>query len=527
MKPWRYKIHVNKSPPFEDCKQYSISSSFPSLHPTPSPTINAHTNRLPRPALHSFTPTPFRFGRRSALDDVEEEGLGIEGAAFEMGNGKDLPRFTFMEYGVLIASWTRIGLKIPSSRELGLYQMVYSFLRICRSECVLNIDLGRWNQSMLTRTVHCCSTKAVQGPDCFIWLVDGAGALSFLNAFRLPANRKTFVNTLASAVTTYGLDGIDIDWEYPTKSEAGNIKLSLGLCESSAILHTTSRLPSDRSKIILPLSQTSRGWVQTDPTSTNVSAYAAQMTYLNIMNYDVFQSSSTPGPNAPLGAEAAFSQWTGAAFPHPRCFWGLPLYGYVSNSTANVPKGSFVDPTPTTEEVKGGANPQGGTTQGSGKKTKGTGTDTNGSDSDAKGSKRIKLYAERIQMDLLRTPSETNGSGSSTDTPSTNAPSTDATANLQKLVRSGDFRLGSDCSFRCFIVGLAQEGTFGGGGGFTKGTLQKRVEWQDASLWSLDQDDGVVLQNDHYLASLGLSIGWAHGSVGFSNSLRLVLSTIL
>ena len=56
-------------------------------------------------------------------------------------------------------------------------------------------------------------------------------------------------------------------------------------------------------------------------------------------------ASSTPGPNAPLGnlcgnskqpqasAEAAYSQWKAAGFPANKMLLGLPLYGYVSQST--------------------------------------------------------------------------------------------------------------------------------------------------------------------------------------------------
>ena len=66
---------------------------------------------------------------------------------------------------------------------------------------------------------------------------------------------------------------------------------------------------------------------------------------LNNRNYDVYGASSTPGPNAPLGnlcnrsarsqysAEAAFKQWTAAGFPAKQLLLGLPLYGYVSDST--------------------------------------------------------------------------------------------------------------------------------------------------------------------------------------------------
>lgn len=90
-------------------------------------------------------------------------------------------------------------------------------------------------------------------------------------------------------------------------------------------------------------------------------------------NYDVFSSSSHPGPNAPLGeiflqscllrelitmqgdgcgtshqptatAEAALKQWTRAGMPASKLLLGLPLYGYVSKSTDKKLSGSFAPP---------------------------------------------------------------------------------------------------------------------------------------------------------------------------------------
>lgn len=64
-----------------------------------------------------------------------------------------------------------------------------------------------------------------------------------------------------------------------------------------------------------------------------------------LRNYDVFGAGSSPGPNAPLGnlcgnsslpqysAQAALAQWTKAGFPASKLVLGLPLYGYVSQST--------------------------------------------------------------------------------------------------------------------------------------------------------------------------------------------------
>lgn len=54
------------------------------------------------------------------------------------------------------------------------------------------------------------------------------GATSSGNYSGVVANanrRQTFVNDLANIVTTYNLDGVDIDWEFPSGSDANNLAL--------------------------------------------------------------------------------------------------------------------------------------------------------------------------------------------------------------------------------------------------------------------------------------------------------------
>jgi chitinase len=74
-----------------------------------------------------------------------------------------------------------------------------------------------------------------------------------------------------------------------------------------------------------------------------------------LRNYDVWGSSSNPGPNAPLGnlcgtssqpqasAQAALKQWTDAGFPKSKLLLGLATYGYVSKSTRTGLTGSLVE----------------------------------------------------------------------------------------------------------------------------------------------------------------------------------------
>ncbi|KAI0677694.1 glycoside hydrolase family 18 protein [Trametes maxima] len=158
------------------------------------------------------------------------------------------------------------------------------------------------------------------------------------------ANRSTFVNACVSAVNTYNLDGIDIDWEYPAESGAGNPHSTSDAANLLSFFQSLrSALGSSK---IISAAVTQLPWTGSNGSPlTDASAYASVMTYANIMNYDVFGASSNPGPNAPLGnlcgnsqlpqysAQAALSQWTQAGFPASKLVLGLPLYGYVSQST--------------------------------------------------------------------------------------------------------------------------------------------------------------------------------------------------
>ena len=158
--------------------------------------------------------------------------------------------------------------------------------------------------------------------------------------------------------------------EYPNESGAGNPY------SSSDAANLLSFFKSLRSALgsskIISAAVTQLPWTGPNGSPlTDVSAYASVMTYANIMsvpppsctsphsqflvpanvrfhvrrNYDVWGASSSPGPNAPLGnlcgtsslpqysAQAALSQWTAASFPASKLVLGLPLYGYVSQST--------------------------------------------------------------------------------------------------------------------------------------------------------------------------------------------------
>jgi chitinase len=98
------------------------------------------------------------------------------------------------------------------------------------------------------------------------------------------ANRGVFIAALASAVNTYGLAGIDIDWEYPNSPGAGQ---PYGAEDSANLLtfFTYLRKSLGTGKII-SAAVTQLPWKGSNGNALgNVSAYAAQMDYVCIM-YD-------------------------------------------------------------------------------------------------------------------------------------------------------------------------------------------------------------------------------------------------
>jgi chitinase len=125
------------------------------------------------------------------------------------------------------------------------------------------------------------------------------GCQYFHQAMSSSANRGTFIAALTNAVNQYGLAGIDIDWvscfvygldsmltscqEYPNDPGAGQ---PYGSADAANLLtfFTYLRKSLGSSKII-SAAVSHQPWKGSNGQPlTSVSAYAAQMTYANIMS---------------------------------------------------------------------------------------------------------------------------------------------------------------------------------------------------------------------------------------------------
>ena len=154
----------------------------------------------------------------------------------------------------------------------------------------------------------------------------GSHADGFSMMARDPAKRTLFCKECKKHIDNYGLDGIDIDWEYPTYAAEGN-----------------GASPDDKANFVLVLKEL-RETIGTDKLITFASSSSAgymnwkdaikYIDYVNVMTYDMGRPPERH--NSPLYRSARFSQTSddeaidkhvSAGIPKERLVLGVPFYG--------------------------------------------------------------------------------------------------------------------------------------------------------------------------------------------------------
>ncbi|KAJ6631565.1 glycoside hydrolase superfamily [Mycena sp. CBHHK59/15] len=217
--------------------------------------------------------------------------------------------------------------------------MIQSSVR--HPQLLFHTDLGLSNSAMQQRLVS-SAKRSGKGAKVVLSVGGWLGSASFHQIAGSSTNRTKFVLTLSSAVSKFGLDGIDVDWEYPNGAGAGN---AYGSADVANLLFLLKVLRTSLgTSMIISAAVTDLPWIAANGSPfTDVSAYAAQLSYV-----------TCPVPTHRLGicearcwpaytAQAAFKQWTAAKFPASKLLLGLPLYGYVFNSTKTRLTPTFVE----------------------------------------------------------------------------------------------------------------------------------------------------------------------------------------
>ncbi len=158
------------------------------------------------------------------------------------------------------------------------------------------------------------------------WFIgDGGGNdTRFVDLSGETAYRVAFANNLVDFINTYGLDGVDIDWEYPDSSDQSNNFEKL-----MKELHITTQDPTkfndNKVKLLtaaVPPDKYYGQWV-----NSGVSSY---VDFINIMAYDKTADNHSPCTYA----VEAFNYWSKTkCFPKEQLIIGVPFYGRNNQTT--------------------------------------------------------------------------------------------------------------------------------------------------------------------------------------------------
>jgi chitinase len=164
----------------------------------------------------------------------------------------------------------------------------------------------------------------------------------FSEVARTARARRRFAASAVAFVTEHGLDGVDIDWEYPGQRGAGNVHrpedkrhFTLLLAELREQLDERSRTDgrADRPYLLT----IAAGADQTYLDHTEMGPAAQYLDYICLMTYDfrtgadhvtghhanLYPSDQTPG----VSADDAVQRFVQAGVPAAKLVLGVPFYG--------------------------------------------------------------------------------------------------------------------------------------------------------------------------------------------------------
>ena len=154
--------------------------------------------------------------------------------------------------------------------------------------------------------------------------VGGWGAGNFSEMAADATHRKNFCKNCLSAVKTYKLDGIDLDWEYPTSSSAG-ISSSPDDTKNFTLLLKDLRETLGNELLITMASSSSAKYVD----------FGSAVKYLNFVNLMTYDMGNPPYHNAGLYKSAAtyrscdesVALHYAKGVPYDKMVLGIPFYG--------------------------------------------------------------------------------------------------------------------------------------------------------------------------------------------------------
>lgn len=169
-----------------------------------------------------------------------------------------------------------------------------------------------------------------QKPELKVMLsVGGWGAGNFSEMAADATHRKKFCQNCLAAVQQYGLDGIDLDWEYPTSTSAG-ISASPQDTRNFTLLLKDLRETLGSGKLITMASEASGKYV-------DWSSALQYLDFVNIMSYDMgrpptHNAALYPSPMTRMSCDEAVTKHHDKGVPYDKMTLGMAFFGRVDRT---------------------------------------------------------------------------------------------------------------------------------------------------------------------------------------------------
>jgi len=183
------------------------------------------------------------------------------------------------------------------------------------------------------------------------WLWSG----HFSDAALTPESRTRFVDSVVAFVEKYNLDGLDIDWEFPGETGAGNrFRPEDGANFNLLVVQLRQRFNREQTKLGRHLILSMAAGANDDfLQNTPMREIARSLDTVNLMAYDYYEpgDEGTTGNHAPLytdptdprhiSADTSVRHCEQAGVPASKIALGVPFYGHVWGHVPNVNHGLF------------------------------------------------------------------------------------------------------------------------------------------------------------------------------------------
>ncbi|HET9431589.1 MAG TPA: glycoside hydrolase family 18 protein, partial [Chitinophagaceae bacterium] len=163
----------------------------------------------------------------------------------------------------------------------------------------------------------------------FVSINDGSGdgKTNFKNMAATAAGRNSFIKDVMAKVRQYDLDGVDIDWEFPTTTDGTDGTFTLLMKELADSLHRDAAYYLTAAVTAGKYAGSIRDAIRTE--------LFGFVDFFNIMAYDDFSTSQPYRHHSDYTlAQTCLNYWINTrSLPPSKCVLGIPAYGRPSGIT--------------------------------------------------------------------------------------------------------------------------------------------------------------------------------------------------